>query len=45
MSRTRGMVSRKISFFCKMQKGRSPSVEFFKLDMYVDSKINKCQVI
>ena len=28
------MVSRKISLFDKMQRGRSPSFEFFQLDMY-----------
>ena len=39
------MVSSKISVFGKMQKGGSPSFEFFKLNMYVDSKINKCPVI
>ena len=45
MKRTRGMVSSKMSVFGKMQKGRYPSFEFFKLNMYVDSKINKCPVI
>ena len=28
------MVSRKISLFGKMQRGRSPSFELFQLDMY-----------
>ena len=28
------MVSRKISLFCKIQRGRSPSFELFQLDMY-----------
>ena len=30
------MVSRKISLFDKMQRGRSPSFELFQLDMYVN---------
>ena len=29
------MFSRKISLFGKMKRGRSPSFELFKLDMYV----------
>ena len=29
-------VSRKISLFGKMQRGRSPSFELFQLDMYVN---------
>ena len=33
------MVSRKISLFGKMQRGRSPSFELFQLDMYVKSKL------
>ena len=31
------MVSRKISLFRKMQRGRSPSFELFQLDMYVST--------
>ena len=35
----RGMVSRKISLFGKIQRGRSPSFELFQLDMYGNWKI------
>ena len=31
----RGMVSRKISLFGRMQRGKSPSFELFQLDMNV----------
>ena len=36
-NKCREMVSRKISLFSKMQRGRSPSFELLQLDMYGES--------
>ena len=43
-NKCRGIVSRKISLFVKMQRGRSPSFELFQLDMY-GSEIIKGQLV
>ena len=39
------MVSRKISLFSKMQRGRSPSFELLQLHMYAINYFNKMSVL
>ena len=39
------MVSRKISLFGKMQRGRSPSFELFQLDLYAEIYTDQGRVL